>query len=277
MAGILCDRHLGMYKCRLSEDLCPDSLSHYFLLSGSSYSIRIMPWEGCFQGVLEPGSFPQCLHGHGNPIHTHHTKWRGFTCSTAALSTPLVIAGYSSQQTHCLWNAPGSQYMLVFCLVMVLISRNHGTSLGNDSLTVLHSVTFGVSSQLKHSKHLNNEWNICLLCCQIHARPWYIIVLIRVLHRNRLNSWLWHTHTHRHTSTSASLTTLKPLIVWITTNCGKFLKRWEYQTTLPVSSETCMQVEKQQLESAMEQRTGSKQGKEYVKAVYRHSAYLNYM
>ena len=37
------------------------------------------------------------------------------------------------------------------------------------------------------------------------------------------------------TSTSASLTTLKPLTVWITTNCGTFLKRWEYQTTLPIS------------------------------------------
>ena len=37
----------------------------------------------------------------------------------------------------------------------------------------------------------------------------------------------------------------KPLIVWITTNCGKFLKRWEYQTTLPASWETCMQVKKQ--------------------------------
>ena len=36
-------------------------------------------------------------------------------------------------------------------------------------------------------------------------------------------------------STSASLTTLKPLTVWIRTHCGKFLKRWEYQTTLPVS------------------------------------------
>ena len=39
----------------------------------------------------------------------------------------------------------------------------------------------------------------------------------------------------RKTSTSASLTTLKPLTVWITTNCGKFLKRWEYQTNLPAS------------------------------------------
>ena len=49
-------------------------------------------------------------------------------------------------------------------------------------------------------------------------------------------------------STSASLTTLKPLTAWVTTNYGKFIKRWEYQTTWPASWETCMQVKKQQLE-----------------------------
>ena len=57
---------------------------------------------------------------------------------------------------------------------------------------------------------------------------------------------------------SASLTMLKPLAVWITRNCGKFLKRWEYQITLPASWEICMQVKKQQLEPYMEQKTGSK-------------------
>ena len=46
--------------------------------------------------------------------------------------------------------------------------------------------------------------------------------------------------------------------VWITTNCGKFLKRWEYQTTWSASWETYMQVRKQQLELDMEQQTGSK-------------------
>ena len=50
----------------------------------------------------------------------------------------------------------------------------------------------------------------------------------------------------RKTSTSSSLTTLKPLTVGITRNCGKSLKRWEYKTTLPASWETCMQVKKQQ-------------------------------
>ena len=46
------------------------------------------------------------------------------------------------------------------------------------------------------------------------------------------------------TSTSASLTMLKPLTMWITTNCGKFFNTWEYQTALPVSWATCMQVKK---------------------------------
>ena len=50
----------------------------------------------------------------------------------------------------------------------------------------------------------------------------------------------------------------KSLTVWITINCGKFFKRWEYQTTWPASWETYMQVSKQQLELDMEQQTGSK-------------------
>ena len=80
----------------------------------------------------------------------------------------------------------------------------------------------------------------------------------------------------RKTSTSALLIMPKPLTVWITTNCGKFWKRWEYQATLPASWEICMQVKKQQLELNMEQ-TGFKSGKEYIKAVYCHPAYLTYM
>ena len=63
----------------------------------------------------------------------------------------------------------------------------------------------------------------------------------------------------------------------ITKNCRKFLKGWKYQTTLPASWETCMWVKKQQLELDMEQMSGSKLGKEYIKAVYRHPAYLTSM
>ena len=62
----------------------------------------------------------------------------------------------------------------------------------------------------------------------------------------------------RKTSISALLTMPKSLTVWITINCGKFWKRWEYQTTWPASWETHMQVRKQQLELDMEQQTGSK-------------------
>ena len=65
----------------------------------------------------------------------------------------------------------------------------------------------------------------------------------------------------------------KPLTVWITTNCGKFLKRWEYQTTLlfpekpDVSQETIVKTEHETM-------TGSKLGKEYDKAVYHCPVYL---
>ena len=87
----------------------------------------------------------------------------------------------------------------------------------------------------------------------------------------------------RKTSISALLTKPNLLTVWITTNCGQFLKSWEYQTylsrntTLLVSRETYLQVKKQQLEPYMEQRTGSKLGKEYSKTVYCHLAYLTSM
>ena len=55
------------------------------------------------------------------------------------------------------------------------------------------------------------------------------------------------------------------------------LKKVGIQTTWPASWEICMQVRKQQLELGMEQQTGSKQGKEYIKAVYCHPAYLTSM
>ena len=66
----------------------------------------------------------------------------------------------------------------------------------------------------------------------------------------------------------------KPLTVWITTNCGKFIKRGDYQATCPVSWETCMQAKKQQLGPDMEQVTSLKFGKEYNKAIYSHPVYL---
>ena len=69
----------------------------------------------------------------------------------------------------------------------------------------------------------------------------------------------------RKTSISASLIMPKPLTLWITINCGKFWRRWEYQTNWPASWEAYIQIRKQQFELDMEQQTGSKSGKEYVK------------
>ena len=60
----------------------------------------------------------------------------------------------------------------------------------------------------------------------------------------------------RKSSISALLTMPKSLTMWITINCGKFWKIWEYQTTSPASWEICMQVRKQQLELDMDQQTG---------------------
>ena len=76
----------------------------------------------------------------------------------------------------------------------------------------------------------------------------------------------------RKSFTYALLTTQKPLTVWITTNL-KILQEMEYQT----SWEIYMQVKKWQLELEMEQQIGSKLGKEYIKAVYCHPAYLTSM
>ena len=78
--------------------------------------------------------------------------------------------------------------------------------------------------------------------------------------RNQIANVCWNIEkqdSSRKISAFALLTKPKPLTVWTTTNCGKFFKRWEYQTTWPASWETCMQVKKQQLELAMKQ-TGSK-------------------
>ena len=57
----------------------------------------------------------------------------------------------------------------------------------------------------------------------------------------------------------------------------KILQEIEYQTTWPASWEICMQDKKQQLEPDMEKQIGSKLGREFVKAVYCHPAYLTYM
>ena len=95
--------------------------------------------------------------------------------------------------------------------------------------------------------------------------------------RDQITNICWIKKQETSRETSASLTTLKSLTVWITTNCGKCFKRWQNQTTLPASWEICMQVKKQQLEPDMKKWAGSKSGKEYNKDIYCHPGYLTYM
>ena len=79
------------------------------------------------------------------------------------------------------------------------------------------------------------------------------------------------------TFTSISSTMPKPLTVWIVIHCEKLLKRWEFQTILPVTGETRMLVKKQQLNPCMEKLICSRLRKEYIRAVCYHPVYLIYM
>ena len=80
----------------------------------------------------------------------------------------------------------------------------------------------------------------------------------------------------RKTSISALLTMPKPLTVWITTN-WKILQEMGIPDNLTCLLRNLYAGQEQQLELDIEQQTGSKSGKEYVKAVYCQPAYLTYM
>ena len=79
--------------------------------------------------------------------------------------------------------------------------------------------------------------------------------------------------------TSAWLTTLKPLSVWIThtKKNWKILKEMGIPDHLTSLLRNLYTGQEQQLEPAMEQQTGPKLGKEYIKVVCCHPAYLTYM
>ena len=104
--------------------------------------------------------------------------------------------------------------------------------------------------QARLQKYVNHELQMFNLDLEKAEEP--VIKLPTSVGSSKKQQSSWKT------STSALLTMPKPLTVWITTNCEKFLKRWDYQTTWPASWEICMQVKKQQLELNMEQQTGSK-------------------
>ena len=97
--------------------------------------------------------------------------------------------------------------------------------------------------------------------------------------RDQIANILWIIEKARVTEKHVFLPYLLRQSLWLcgSQQTGIFLKRWKYQTILPASWKICMQVKKQRLELDMKQQTGSKSGKEYVKAEFCHPAYLTYM
>ena len=78
-------------------------------------------------------------------------------------------------------------------------------------------------------------------------------------------------------TTSASKTMLKPLTVWITINCGKFLKRWEYQIALPVSWETCIRVKEVTVRTGHDSKIGEEVWQGCILSSCLFNLYAEYM
>ena len=155
------------------------------------------------------------------------------------------------------------------------------TNLENSAVaTGLEKVSFHSNPKERQCKDCSNYCTIALISmivklCSKFSKPGFSKYMNRELpdvqagfRKSRgtraqtanINIWAQTQHllSSRKTSISALLTMPKPLTVWITINCGKFWKRWEYQTSWPASWETSIQVRKQQLELDMEQQTGYK-------------------
>ena len=186
---------------------------------------------------------------------------------------------FSGQLLCSMWDLPGPGIELVSS---ALVGWFFTTGPPGKSPTVKFLKENSLSSNIYKSrtfclKNLNffgenqNVWPSmaivrwgCLTACTIHTGPFLSLLYLTrdPLHSFIAYCWLLDRgkkqESSRKTSISALLTMPKPLIVWITINCGKFWKRWEYQITWPASWETCMQVRKQQLELDMEQQTASK-------------------
>ena len=129
-------------------------------------------------------------------------------------------------------------------------------NLGNSAVgTKLEKVNFHSNPKERHAKKCSNCYTIALIS---HASKVMLKILQSRLQeyadqelsdvqsgfrqgrgtRDQIANIHWSSkkqESSRKTSISALLTTPKPLTMWITTNCGKFFKRWEYQTTLPAS------------------------------------------
>ena len=132
----------------------------------------------------------------------------------------------------CLGNKEGSNY-----LTITLISHDSKMMLKILQARLQQYAKYKLpDAQVSFRKGRGTRYQIASIC--------WIIEKAREFHKNIYFCFIDYTKA--------------VVTVWITTYCGKFLQKCYYQTTLPASGETCMQIKKQQLELDMEQQIGSK-------------------
>ena len=117
------------------------------------------------------------------------------------------------------------------------------TSVTWNQLQHIYNIQIGKTLQIRTLLFINWLYSLCI--------SFFILLLLFMIMlnstRDQIANICWiikKSESSRKTSLSALLTMPKPLTLWITINCGKFWKRWEYQTTWPASWETYRQVRK---------------------------------
>ena len=162
-----------------------------------------------------------CVLSHSSPIHLFATPW--------TVAARLL----------CPQNSPGKNTE-VGCHAL-LQGALHDSGIKFISL---------MSPALAGVLFTSATWEVGTVKKRTLAQVTFMKVILKstimkvILKRRRKVSFHSSPKDGKRQRTGASLTMLKPVTMWITTNCGKFFNRWEYQTTLPASCETYMQVKK---------------------------------
>jgi len=136
-----------------------------------------------------------------------------------------------------------SSHLTLWCLLLLLPSIFPSIKdFSNESAVHIRwpkywSFSFSISPSKKHSELWTVNFLMFKRVLEKAEEP-------EIKLRTSAGSWK-KQESSRKTPISALLTTPKPLTVWITINCGKLLKRWEYQTTCLASWAICTQVKKQ--------------------------------
>ena len=158
--------------------------------------------------------------------------------------------GFSRQEYWCGLPFPSS----VDHILSDLSTMAHPSWVVPHSMAYFHWVRQGCGPVIRLASCLWSWFqSLCPLMPSLSA---YCLTCFEKSQRNQRSN-CQHPLVHQKNKRVPELTMTKPLTVWITINCGKFWKRWDYLPTWPASWEICMWVRKQQLELDMEQQTGS--------------------